>query len=108
MANQRNRFQFQALFREVLAHKTLARNVASIAAGAEAVETFTVPGAALGDHVLSFAFGVSLAGLNANAYVSATDTVSIQLGNATAGAIDLASTDVTIVVGKPDPNVFTS
>ncbi len=82
------------------------RDVASIAAGAEAVETFTVPGVALGDIVVGFSFGVSLAGLNANAYVSAANTVTIQLGNATAGAIDLASTTVQILVARPNGTFF--
>lgn len=63
---------------------------ASIGAGAELSTDLTVTGAALGDFVL-FSAGVDLTDLNVSAFVSAADTVTINLGNATAGAIDLAS-----------------
>ena len=38
------------------------------------------------------AAGVSLAGLTATAYVSATDTVTVVLSNLTGSPVDLAST----------------
>ena len=62
-----------------------------IAAAGTTTTTVTVTGAALGDFA-ECSFGVSLAGLVATAYVSATDTVTVVLFNPTAGAIDLAST----------------
>jgi hypothetical protein len=63
---------------------------ASIAAGAELSSDFTVTGAAVGDFVM-VAPGVDLTDLNMSAFVSAADTVTVNLGNATVGAIDLAS-----------------
>lgn len=66
-------------------------DVASIAADANGTLTITVTGAALGDFAI-FSAGVDLAGLIATCYVSAADTVTVNLENQTAGAIDLAST----------------
>jgi hypothetical protein len=66
-------------------------DVASIGADASASLTVTVTGAVLGDFAL-FSSGVDLAGLIGTCYVSAADTVTINLENQTAGAIDLAST----------------
>lgn len=50
----------------------------------------TVTGAALGDYVLVSA-PYDQAGIIANGYVTAADTVKITVFNATAGTVDLAS-----------------
>ena len=71
----------------------------SIAAAGTTTTTITVTGAALGDYA-RVSFGVSLAGLNATAYVSASNTVTVVLHNPTAGAIDLASTTIRARVSK--------
>jgi len=68
--------------------------------GAGTSDTITVPGVALGDIVIGFSFGVSLAGVTATAYVSAADTVTIRIQNESAGTVDLASTTVRVVVGR--------
>lgn len=59
----------------------------------------SVPGAALGDYVLVSA-SVDQAGVIANAYVSAANTVKIAIFNTTAGAVDLASSTWKIKVLK--------
>lgn len=70
---------------------TVSINLASIAAGAEATVAVTVSGAAVGDIVvvnppaLTAGLGISYA------YVSATDTVTIRVRNASGGAIDEAA-----------------
>lgn len=69
----------------------------SIAAAGTTTTTITVTGAAVGDEA-RVTFGVSLAGLNASAYVSAANTVTVVLHNPTAGAIDLASTTIRATV----------
>ena len=66
-------------------------DVASIAADANGSLTITVTGAALGDFAI-FSAGVDLVGLIATCYVSAANTVTVNLENQTAAAIDLAST----------------
>jgi hypothetical protein len=71
----------------------------SIAIGGTTTTTITVTGAALGDFA-RVSFGVSLAGLTATAYVSASNTVTVVLHNPTAGAIDLASTTIRARVSK--------
>lgn len=72
----------------------------SIAAGGTTTTTVTVTGASVGDYVRPPSFGVSLAGLVATAYVSSASTVTVVLYNPTAGAIDLASTTLSIEVMK--------
>jgi hypothetical protein len=75
-------------------------NADSLSDGAGTSDTITVPGVALGDIVIGFSFGVSLAGVTATAYVSAADTVTIRIQNESAGTVDLASTTVRVVVGR--------
>jgi len=75
-------------------------DVGSLADAAGSSDTITVPGVVLGDVVIGFSFGVSLAGITATAYVSAADTVTIRVQNESAGTVDLASTTVRVVVGR--------
>lgn len=104
MAVIRNRFQFQAVFEEVLT-ETYTLDVASLADAAGSTSTRTVAGAAVGDFVL-VSFGVDLAGVTVTAYVSAANTVAIRVQNESGGIVDLASTTVRIAVLKPAANAF--
>lgn len=71
-----------------------AHDFASIASAACATTTVTVSGAAVGDPVVC-GFSVAPAGgLVRNFDVTAGDTVTVQLCNTTAGAIDPAATDI--------------
>ena len=76
---------------------------ASVATQVTGTDTITVAGVALGDHVLSKGFAVtgSEANMAITAYVSAANTVTILYSNNTAGAIDLASGTVKLVIGRP-------
>lgn len=62
----------------------------SIANGAQLQQAVTVTGAALGDYVVASS-SISLGGLHLNAEVSATDTVTFTLSNASGGAVDLGT-----------------
>lgn len=73
---------------------------ASIADGAQETKAVTVTGAALGDFLERISFTNSLGGLVLSGYVSATDTVTAVLTNASGGAVDLASGTVKAVVRK--------
>lgn len=73
-------------------------DAASVASGASTTTTVAVTGAALGDYVPLVSLGVSQAGLAANAYVSAANTVTVVLVNNTGGAVDLASTTLRVGV----------
>ena len=75
----------------------VVNNFASLAAAAEVALDVTCTGAKLGD----FAFcslGVDVTDLIVTCNVTAADTVTVLLANATAGAIDLASTTVRVKV----------
>lgn len=98
MSNYRR--QFQDLYSHVFTGSGTI-NVASLVDAAGATETLTVAGVALGDQVLGVSFGVSLAGITVTAYVSAADTVSIRVQNESGGTVDLASTTVKVLVGRP-------
>lgn len=92
--------QFQDVFPSVVVHRETGVNLASLADGAGSSTTITVNGVALGDVVLGVAFGVDLSGMTVTAYVSAANTVTVRAQNESAGAVDLASTTVTLVVAK--------
>ena len=74
---------------------TATWNPASIADGDNLTTTVAVTGAALGDTYVA-SLGVDLAGLSLTAYVSATDVVTALLANNTGGAVDLASSTLTV------------
>jgi len=71
----------------------------SIAAGARATTTITVPGAALGDFVdVSMALNQST--VKFDAFVSAPNTVTVVATNFSGGAVDLASGLLRVCVQK--------
>lgn len=97
VTSRRGNDQFRGLFTDTWA-VAATLDSASVATGATATDTITVPGVALGDMVLGFSVGVSEAGLVRRAYVSSANTVTIVTYNPTAGSVDLASTVVDVVV----------
>lgn len=72
----------------------------SILQAAQATQTVTVTGAALGDIVVASA-GISLAGLVLSGFVSAANTVTLVLSNQTGAAVDLASATYRVRAFKP-------
>ena len=72
----------------------------NILAAGTTTTTVTATGAALGDFVDRISLGVSAVGLVITGYVSAVNTVTVVLYNPTAGAIDLASTTLSVEVRK--------
>jgi len=91
--------QFRGIFSDTWA-VTCTLNSASVADQAAATDTVTVPGVALGDMVIGMSAGVDEAGLVRRAYISAANTVTIATTNTTGGAVDLASTTVTLIIGR--------
>ncbi len=65
-------------------------NPTSLATLVSTTTTVTVNGALVGDNVM-VSFTTSLAGMILSGYVSAADTVTVVLFNATSGTLDLAS-----------------
>ena len=74
-------------------------NPGSLSAAAQESKDFTVTGAALGDFAIAGA-GVDVTDIMVSAVVTATNTVTVTLNNATAGTIDLASSTWKIMVLK--------
>ena len=73
------------------------KDFGSIGDGNELVEDLTVTGAALGDFAMA-SLAVDTVDLTLTATVTAANTVTVVLGNFTGGAIDLASTTLTVRV----------
>jgi hypothetical protein len=68
-------------------------NPASLADGAGATATVTVPGAQIFDFAFA-SFGLDLQGVTMTAYCSAVDTVSVRFQNESGGPVDLASATI--------------
>ncbi len=95
---------FHGVFGEMwLATATI--NPASVAAEASGTDTVTVPGVKLGDHVISWAPGVTIdSNLIVQVWVSANDTVTVMYSNSNAAAgaaIDVASSSWSFLIGRP-------
>ncbi len=99
------RLQFQDLFEVVGAGRfTINFPNAATGSGTMAVSgALTVPGAALGDIVLPVGCGVDPVDAVVAGHVTGANTVELTLLNNTAGAVDLASADFTIVVLRLAP-----
>lgn len=105
MATLANRFQFQGLYAQVFTHVNTV-DVASLADGVGASQSFTVPGVLLGDGVIFRSLGVSTQGITVTADVTAADTVIVRFQNESGGTIDLASATIKLVVARPSDAVF--
>lgn len=70
---------------------------ASLADGAGATTTVSVPGAVMGDFAVA-SFSNDLQGITLTAYVSAVDTVSVRFQNESGGILDLASGTLRVLV----------
>jgi len=101
IAVERGEKQFQGMFEDMW-NATLTVDPASIAAGAEDIATFTIPGIALGDMVVAWSAGVDLTiDGDVEIYVSAANTLSIRISNLNAaGALDLATSTWRVVIGR--------
>lgn len=100
------RQQFQGLFSECIVY-TAALDLANAAVGSGtfASSDITIPGAALGDFVL-VSLGVDTVDTAIVGAVTAANVVTVTVLNNTAGAVNLASATVRIVVMKPNANIF--
>lgn len=99
VTSRRGNDQFRGLFSDTW-EVQCTLDAGSVSNGATDTDTVTVPGVALGDIVIGFSFGVSEAGLVKRAYVSAANTVTIVTYNPTAGAINLASTTLNLIIAR--------
>lgn len=99
-----HRQQFQGLFTTMFAISITGTNPASVAAGAEDTQTYTITGLALGDVVLGVSMSVDqTVDCNLNVYVSAANTLTIRISNlnAASGLDFAAATTFKVLVGRP-------
>ena len=95
--------QLQGLFNEMWAVKeTVDFGNAATGSGTFATADVTVPNVALGDIVMGVSAGVDTVDAVIAGAVTAANTVTLTLMNNTAGAVDLASTTVKFLVGRPN------
>ena len=92
--------QFRGIFNETWVVKATL-NAGSLNDGAGETDDITVPGVALGDMVLGASLGVDLVGLTVTGYVSAANTVKFRIQNESTATVDLASSTLKIVIGRP-------
>lgn len=82
---------------------TVVFDPASVATITTAEQDITVKGVKVGDVILAFSKPTLTAGLGiSNTRVKAADTISVQLVNPTAGAIDAPSETYTLVIARPE------
>lgn len=93
--------QFQGVYSRVWTVRATI-NVDSLAAGAGDNDAVAVPGVALGDVVHAISLGVDQAGVSVTGYVSAANVVTLRFQNGTGAPVDLASTTLRLVVGRPN------
>lgn len=92
--------QLRGLFSEFFVTKATL-DAGSLIDAAGETDTIAVPGVALGDMVLGISFGVDLAGVTVTGYVSAANVVTLRIQNESAATVDLASTTIKVLVGRP-------
>jgi hypothetical protein len=100
VTTNRGREQFHGIFSDMWEVRATI-DVDSLLTGASDTDTVTVPGVALGDVVVGFSLGVSLAGIQATAYVSAANTVTLVFQNTTGSTVNLGETTIRLVVARP-------
>jgi hypothetical protein len=77
---------------------TASLNFPSISAAAQADLTITVTGAAVGDEVMMSLPAAPAAGLVFNAFVSATNTVTVRASNISGSPVDAAAASYGVIV----------
>lgn len=82
---------------------SVAVDLGSVAANTSEEETAAIPGVKVGDVVVCMDSALSAGQVISQARVSAADTVTLQVINTTASAIDAASRTMTFLVVRPEP-----
>jgi len=91
--------QFGAVYQAILgARATL--DPASVAAGATGFDRVTIPGVLPGDMVIGLSLDAPAGGMTVQALVAAVNQVEVRYNNLTAGAVDLPSTTLRIIIGR--------
>lgn len=106
MALLRNRFQFNGIFKDVFVYTgTFDPANAATGSGTFASTDVAAVGVALGDVVLGISFSVDTVDTVLAAAVTAADVITVTVLNNTAGAVNLASGTLRVLVGRVDDQV---
>jgi hypothetical protein len=99
----RGRNQFQGLWNDMFAVTISGANPASIPAGGENTEAYTVAGLALGDMVLGVSFSLDVTvDADIQASVTADNTLTIRISNLNAStALNLAVGNFKVLIARP-------
>lgn len=98
LSNERR--QFQHVFPTIIEYEAVY-DPPAVNSNSYDSETITVTGAKFGDFVL-VNIDVDLQSLTMTGYVSAADTVKVTLANNTAGAVNIGSCNLHILVLRPN------
>jgi hypothetical protein len=106
MATIHKRMQFQDLYSDIFVYTaTYDPGNAATGSGTFASSDVTVPGVALGDAVLSVSFSLDTVDAVLAAAVTAANTVTVTVLNNTAGAVNLASGTIRLVIAKHNSQI---
>lgn len=107
MASFAGKVSFRGLFDQIFTYQgTLDPGNAATGSGTFASSDVTVPGVALGDMVLGCSFSLDTVDTAVIAAVTAANTVTVTVLNNTAGAVNLASGTLNLMVGRPNGAYF--
>jgi hypothetical protein len=95
--------QFQGMYKEMWTATVTTAFDTGITAAAEATFTVTIPGLALGDHVVSYGFNADPEEniFFVNCAVSAANTLAISMTNASGSTDTPGWTQMKFVIGRP-------
>lgn len=97
---ERQRSQFQGLFSEMWLC-TGVKNYSSVAAGAEALDNFTVPGLQQGDMVLGWSADIAI-DTDIIVFVQVDNgLIRVMITNVGSGSVDLANATWKFLIGRP-------
>lgn len=101
-SSERGVKQFRGAYKEMW-EVTATLAFAAIAAAAEDTGDITVPGVAVGDHIIGYGFNADSEEniFFYNVKVSAADTVSLSATNASGSSDTPAPTQIKLLIGRP-------
>jgi hypothetical protein len=103
---RRERANFRQYFSKIFTVQVTGMDAGNLTDGSGETEVLTVTGVALGDVVLAQSFNLSTQGITITAYIQAADKVELRVQNESGGTINLAALTVTLLIGRPDSQMF--
>lgn len=92
--------QFRGLFKTIIELEAVY-NPGSVGSNASVQDNLTVPGVELGDMLIGMSLDIDVQDLHITGDVTAADVFTMNLVNATAGAVDLGQCNLHVIIGRP-------